>query len=72
MKLAFADYDGPTGLYVATGDALLPLEHPAGATAFVGAGIQSGTIDPEQSTQIQAAVDVAMHATTPGAVGLSF
>ena len=72
MKLQFADYDGPTGLYVATGKKILPLDSPAGAIAFVGAGMQSGTIDPEQSERIQAAVDAAMleagsSAATPAA-----
>lgn len=60
MKLQFADYDGPTGLYVATGRETIPLNSPAGAIAFVGAGMQSGTIDPEQSERIQKAVDAAM------------
>lgn len=59
MKLHFSDYDGPTGLFVATGKKMLRLDGAAGAAAFVGAGMQSGTIDPEQSTQIQAAVDTA-------------
>ena len=49
MKANFSDYDGPTGLFVATGKELLSLLDPAGATAFVGAGMQSGTIDPQQS-----------------------
>lgn len=71
MKLEFADYDGPTGLFVATGKELLALEDPAGATAFVGAGIQSGTIDPELSMQIQAAVDSAMHRTDSSAARLA-
>jgi hypothetical protein len=60
MKLEFADYDGPTGLYVATGKELFPLSDPAGATAFVGAGMQAGTIDAMQSWQIQVAIDSAM------------
>lgn len=62
MKLQFSDYDGPTGLFVANGKEILPLDDAAGATAFVGAGMQSGTIDPEESAQIQAAVDTAIHA----------
>lgn len=60
MKLNFSDYNGPTGLLIATGKAMLPLEDPAGAAAFVGAGMQSGTIDPQESAQIQAAVDAAV------------
>jgi hypothetical protein len=63
MKLHFSDYDGPTGLYVANGKEILPLDGVAGATAFVGAGMQSGTIDPEESAQIQAAVDTALHSS---------
>ncbi|HUC07013.1 MAG TPA: hypothetical protein VMR96_02900 [Solirubrobacterales bacterium] len=61
MKIQFSDYDGPTGLFVATGKDILPLSAPAGATAFVGAGMQSGTIDPQQSDQLQAAIDSAVH-----------
>jgi hypothetical protein len=57
MKLPFSDYDGPTGLLIATGKELLPLDSVAGATAFVGAGMLAGTIDPEESGQIQAAVN---------------
>lgn len=65
MKLQFADYDGPTGLYVATGKEILPLSDPAGAIAFVGAGVQSGTIDPEQGEAIQVAVAAAMRNAAP-------
>jgi uncharacterized protein YigE (DUF2233 family) len=61
MKLNFSDYDGPTGLFVANGKEILPLNGVAGATAFVGAGMQSGTIDLEQTARIQAAVDAATH-----------
>jgi len=60
MKLHFSDYNGPTGLFVATGTKLLPLDDPAGAAAFVGAGMQAGVIDREQSAQIQSAVDAAL------------
>jgi hypothetical protein len=62
MKLHFSDYSGPTGLLVANGKTMLPLGDPAGATAFVGAAIQAGTIDPKQATKIQSAVDSASHA----------
>jgi hypothetical protein len=61
MKIHFSDYDGPTGLFVANGKEILPLDDAAGAAAFVGAGMQSGTIDPDESAQIQAAVDSATH-----------
>jgi hypothetical protein len=69
MELHFLDYDGPTGLFVANGKEILPLDGAAGATAFVGAGMQSGTIDPEESAQIQAAVDTAMHSSDADAAG---
>jgi hypothetical protein len=59
MKLNFSDYDGPTGLFIATGNEILPLDCAAGAIAFVGAGMQAGTLDPEQADQIQAAIDAA-------------
>ncbi|HEU5104347.1 MAG TPA: hypothetical protein VFU11_00760 [Solirubrobacterales bacterium] len=59
MKLHFSDYDGPTGLFIANGKEILPLSGAAGATAFVGAGMQAGTIDPQQLARIQAAVDSA-------------
>jgi hypothetical protein len=62
MKLHFSDYSGPTGLLVANGKKMLPLDDPAGATAFVGAAMQAGTIDPKQAAQIQNAVDSASHA----------
>lgn len=62
MKLNFSDYQGPTGLYVATGDEILPLDSPAGALAFLGAGLQAGTIDPDQSERIQARIDKGMRA----------
>ena len=39
MKLHFSDYGGPTGLFVANGKKMLPLNDPAGATAFVGAAM---------------------------------
>lgn len=62
MKLKFSDYDGPTGLYVATGSALLPIASPAGSTAFLASGLQAETIDPAQAAAIQAAVDKAVAA----------
>ena len=63
MELRFSDYDGPTGLLIATGKEMLPLDSIAGATAFVGAGMLAGTIDPEESVQIQAAVDAAVNSS---------
>jgi hypothetical protein len=69
MKLHFSDYDGPTGLLIANGKEILPLDGAAGAAAFVGAGMQSGTIDPEESAQIQTAVDAAVNSSTAAAIG---
>ena len=71
MKANFSDYDGPTGLFVATGKELLSLLDPAGATAFVGAGMQSGTIDPQQSIEIQAAVDAVVNSSAQNAATIS-
>lgn len=63
MKLRFSDYDGPTGLLIATGKEILPLDSVSGATAFVGAGMLAGTIDPEESAQIQAAIDAVVNSS---------
>jgi hypothetical protein len=65
MKINFSDYDGPTGLLVATGKEILALDSAAGATAFVGAEMQSGTIDRELAAEIQAAVDDARACQEP-------
>lgn len=46
MRVRFSDYDGPTGLVIATGYAVLPLASPNGARAFVVAAAQSGTTVP--------------------------
>lgn len=72
MKLHFSDYDGPTGLFIANGKEILPLDGAAGATAFVGAGMQSGTIDPEESAQIQSAVDAVVNSSTADASGIAY
>jgi len=69
MKLHFSDYDGPTGLFIANGKEILPLDGAAGATAFVGAAMQSGTIDPKESAQIQTAVDAVVNSNTAAAIG---
>ncbi len=63
MKLRFSDYDGPTGLLIATGREMLPLDSIAGATAFIGAGMLAGTTDPDESAQIQAAIDAAVNSS---------
>jgi len=34
INTEFSDYDGPTGLYVATGDAMLPLITPEALAAL--------------------------------------
>ena len=57
MTIQFSDYDGPTGLYVATGKHILPLDSCAGAVAFVGAAAQSGIGDPHDSNIVQAMVE---------------
>jgi hypothetical protein len=59
MTFQFTDYDGPTGLYIATGKQILPLASPAGAVAFIGAAVQSGIGDAEDAALIQAMVDSA-------------
>lgn len=59
MTIKFADYDGPTGFYVATGQEVLPLSTAAGAIAFVGSAAQSGIGDPQQAAFIQSEIDAA-------------
>lgn len=60
VKFDFSDYDGPTGLLIATGTEMFPLDSAAGATAFVGAAMQSGTLDPEESARLHAATEAAI------------
>lgn len=63
MTLHFCDYDGPQGFCVATGKALLSLESPAGAVAFVGGAVQSGIGDAHDAAKVQAMVDSALAKT---------
>jgi hypothetical protein len=62
MTIQFSDYDGPTGLCVATGQEILYLGSPAGAVAFVGSAVQSGIGDVEDAAAVQSLVDAAVAA----------
>jgi hypothetical protein len=59
MTIRFSDYDGPTGLCVATGKQILPLASPAGAVAFVGSAAQSGIGNAKDAAVVQSLVDAA-------------
>ena len=60
MKIDYADYDGPKGLYIATGTEILPLTSHAGAIAFAGSAVQAGIGDSEHSATAQQLVDAAL------------
>ncbi len=60
MTFHFCDYEGPKGLYVATGSKLLPLETPAAAVAFIGSAVQSGIGDHGEATKAQHMIDAAI------------
>jgi hypothetical protein len=62
MTIQFSDYDGPTGLCVATGKQVLPLASSAGAVAFVGSAVQSGIGNAEDAVAVQSLVDAAFAA----------
>jgi hypothetical protein len=62
MTIRFSDYDGPTGLWIATGKQILPLASPAGAVAFVGSAVQSGIGSAEDAAVAQSLVDAAFAA----------
>lgn len=64
MTIRFSDYDGPTGLCVATGKQILPLASPAGAVAFVGSAVQSGIGNAEDAAVAQSIVDSAFAAAS--------
>jgi hypothetical protein len=64
MTIRFSDYDGPTGLCVATGTQVLPLASPAGAVAFVGSAVQAGIGDDEDAAMVQSLVDAAFAAAS--------
>jgi hypothetical protein len=60
LKLKFSDYDGPTGLYVATGKEILPMDSIAGKIALAGAGMQAGIGDPRVAEELQHEIDEAV------------
>ncbi|HEV7493084.1 hypothetical protein [Baekduia sp.] len=62
MTIQFSDYDGPTGLCVATGKQILPLTSSAGAVAFVGSAAQSGIGNAQDSADAQRLIDAAFAA----------
>jgi hypothetical protein len=62
MTIQFSDYDGPTGLCIATGKQILCLASPAGAVAFVGGAVQSGIGNVEDAALAQSLVDSAFAA----------
>jgi hypothetical protein len=62
MTIQFSDYDGPTGLCVATGKQILSLASSAGAVAFVGSAVQSGIGHAEDAAVVQSLVDSAFAA----------
>lgn len=62
MTIQFSDYDGPTGLCVATGTQVLPLASPAGAVAFVGSAVQAGIGNDEDAAMVQSLIDAAFAA----------
>ena len=56
------DYDGPTGLCIATGEQVLSLTSPAGAVAFVGSAMQLGIGNAEDAAVAQSLIDSAFAA----------
>jgi hypothetical protein len=62
MTIQFSDYDGPTGLCIATGKQILPLTSPAGAVAFVGSAVHSGIGNAEDAAVAQSLIDAAFAA----------
>lgn len=54
------DYSGPTGPYVATGTAILPLNSTAGLLAATGAGMQAGIGDLEKAAALQQEINKAV------------
>jgi hypothetical protein len=63
MKIDFADYDGPTGLYVATGREILPLDSVAGKIALAGGAVQAGIGDPAVAAALQNELDAVIAQT---------
>ncbi|GEM_PF-2271834 len=60
LKLKFSDYDGPTGLFVATGKEILPMNSVAGEIVLAGAGMQAGIGDPVIAEELQHEIDQAV------------
>jgi hypothetical protein len=60
VKVKILDYEGPTGLYIATGKEILPLFSVAGRIAAVGAAIQADIHDPEKAAVLQFEIDQAI------------
>jgi hypothetical protein len=60
MTIKFTDYEGPTGLFVATGEEILPLVSVPGMIAVAGAGMQAGIGDPQEAEELQEAIDAAI------------
>jgi hypothetical protein len=60
VKLKFSDYDGPTGMYIATGEEILPLTSVGGMIAATGAAMQAGIGDQEAAEELQAKIDAAL------------
>ncbi len=60
LKIKFSDYDGPTGLFVATGKDILPMGSVAGKIALGGAGMQAGIGDPLLAEELQHEIDEAV------------
>jgi len=60
LKLKLSDYDGPTGLFVATGKEILPMSSVAGEIVLAGAGMQAGIGDPVVAEELQHEIDQAV------------
>jgi hypothetical protein len=60
VKVKFSDYDGPTGMFIATGKEILPLDTPAGQIALIGGAVQSGIGDQKTAEQLQTEIDAAI------------
>jgi hypothetical protein len=63
MAPKITDYDGPTGMFVATGKEILPMDSAAGQVALLGGAVQSGIGDPETARKLQSKIDEAIART---------
>lgn len=52
----FSDYDGPTGLFVATGEAILPLDSVEGIAAVAQSAMLTSLGSTPEAKQYQAAM----------------